>query len=378
MRLRGIVEPLQSRCDPFRPKTDNKLPKREQDDRNNERHEIIEHTEQQHSGQQLFPVELEQTHQHRGVEHTEAAGRVAGKAEQRRGDEDHRHNDEPDMGFIRDQNVHRQRAEAEIHNADDDLQQCQRAAGKGHGPASAADFARLYPDPGDIGHEAGENADCGGAVEPDRKLVDGGSCLRMIGDAETEHGGVAEPEGQTGEKADLCDIDSRQAPGGIDAIAHHAAGEDAGADIVSDRIAGESGEGSDPVRHLVAADGAQRKQVIERQGEITRGHTEPGEHDGANLGFAQRLIQVVDVETLEHVIQDVTSGRDDRDTDRDTKLVQDLLLAHVRDGPAQCLQHPNLKIRTSPLVWWFASPHHFYSAFLCGLANQNHTRIIIF
>ena len=72
----------------------------------------------------------------------------------------------------------------------------------------------------------------------------------MIGDAEPEHGRVAEPEGESGQKADFRDIDRIQSPGGIDAITHRAAGEDAGADVVSDRIAGKGRESRDAVGNM--------------------------------------------------------------------------------------------------------------------------------
>ena len=63
----------------------------------------------------------------------------------------------------------------------------------------------------------------------------------MIGDPQSEHRGIAEPERQAGQEADLCDIDRVQPPGGINPITHSAAREDAGADIVADGIAGEGG-----------------------------------------------------------------------------------------------------------------------------------------
>ena len=61
-----------------------------------ERHDIVEQAEQQQTGQQILFVVLPKRHQHRRVEHAEPAGRVAGKSEQCRGDEDDREFDEPD------------------------------------------------------------------------------------------------------------------------------------------------------------------------------------------------------------------------------------------------------------------------------------------
>ena len=87
---RQSAHALQSRAE------DN-LPKRQQDYRYDERRNIIEHAEQQHAGQQLFPVHLPQPDQHGGVEHAEPAGRMAGETQQRRRDEDHRDHDEAEI-----------------------------------------------------------------------------------------------------------------------------------------------------------------------------------------------------------------------------------------------------------------------------------------
>ena len=138
----------------------------------------------------------------------------------------------------------------------------------------------------------------------------------MIGDAESEHRGIAEPERQAGQKADLGDVDRVQPPGGIDAVAHRAAGEDAGADIVPDRIAGEGGERVDAVGNVGAADRAHREQVIEGQGEIAGGHEQRRQRDLARLGLLDGLDHLVDVDAAQHVVEHVASDPDDRDADR--------------------------------------------------------------
>src|SRR5258708_24322850 len=51
---------------------------------------VIEQPEDQKTGKQILGIILPQRDQHGRVEHTEPAGRMAGKAEQRRGDENHR------------------------------------------------------------------------------------------------------------------------------------------------------------------------------------------------------------------------------------------------------------------------------------------------
>ena len=168
----------------------------------------------------------------------------------------------------------------------------------------------------------------------------------MIGDAQSQHRGIAEPERQAGQKADLGDVDRVQPPGRIDPIAHRAAGEDAGADIVPDRIAGEGGERVDAVGNVGAADRADREQVIECQREIARGDEQRRQRDRAGLGLLDGLDDLVDIDAAEHMVKHVARDPDDRDADRNTQLVQDLLLAQKRDRPAYCFQHLDLELRS--------------------------------
>src|SRR3954468_8791186 len=54
------------------------------EERQGERQDVIEQSEDQKTGQQFFGIVLPQCDQHGGVEHAEPAGRMAGEAEQRR------------------------------------------------------------------------------------------------------------------------------------------------------------------------------------------------------------------------------------------------------------------------------------------------------
>ena len=184
------------------------------------------------------------------------------------------------------------------------------------------------------------------AVEPDRQLIDRGRGLRVIGDAEPEHRGIAEPEGQAGEEADFGDVDRVQPPGRIDPVAHRAAGEDAGADIVADRIGGEGGKRVDAVGNVGVADRAHREQVIEGQREIARRHEQRRQRDLARLGALDGVDHLIGVDAAEHVIEHVARDADDRDADQDPELMQDLLLAQKRDRPAYCFQHLDLELRS--------------------------------
>src|SRR5262249_56501451 len=94
---------------------------------------------------------------------------------------------------------------------------------------------------------------------------------RRIENAGPARGGVYEPEGQPGHEADFRDLDGAQPPGRVDAVADRATGEYARAHVVPDRIAGEGGERGRPIRYVLAADRAQRKQVIEVQRQVSPG-----------------------------------------------------------------------------------------------------------
>ena len=126
----------------------------------------------------------------------------------------------------------------------------------------------------DIDRQHHEREDGERAIEPRRQLVDGARGLRHIGDAETEHRGIAEPERQAGDEAKLGDLDGVEPPGRIDAVAHRTAGEHAGADVVADRIAGEAAERRDPVGDLRMADRAQGEQVVEGEREVAAGNAQ--------------------------------------------------------------------------------------------------------
>ena len=176
-------------------------------------------------------------------------------------------------------------------------------------------------------------------VEPDRQAIDLGGRFRMIADAKAQHRRIAEPEREAGDEADLGDVDRVQAPRRIHAIAHGAAGERAGADIVSDRIAGEAGERGDAVRHVVAADRVQREQIVEGQREVAGGDEQHRQHDRLRGLGLQRRDQLVEIELAQHVVEHVAGDRDDGQAEQQAELVEDVLLAKKRNRLADRSQH---------------------------------------
>ena len=132
--------------------------------------------------------------------------------------------------------------------------------------------------------------------------------LRRVENAEPQHGGVAEPEGQPGDETDFGDLDDGEPPAGIDPVAHRAAGEDAGADIVADRVAGEAGERRDAIGHLEAADRAQREQIVEGQRQVAGGDEQAGDDEGVPVGRFERIEEVVGID----IAQDAVEHHDER------------------------------------------------------------------
>ena len=176
-----------------------------------------------------------------------------------------------------------------------------------------------------------------GAVEPGRQLIDGARSMRLEGDAESEHRGIAQPEGQSGHEADLRDVDGAQAPGRIDPVSDRAAGKHACSDIVTHRIAGEAGKRSHPVGHVGASDRAQRKQVVERQREIARGNEQRSQRDVARVAYHQRFDHFVDVDVAQDAIERHHRDRDDGDAqDEADPVPADLLVAKMRRCVERC------------------------------------------
>jgi len=94
------------------------------------------------------------------------------------------------------------------------------------------------------------------------------------------------------------------------------------------------------------ADRADRKQIIEGEREIACRHEEGRQYDLPRLGALDGLDHLIDVDAAEHVIEDVARDPDDRDTDHNPELMQDLPLAQKRNRPAYCFQHLDLELRS--------------------------------
>ena len=169
----------------------------------------------------------------------------------------------------------------------------------------------------------------------------------MPGKPEPEHCDVAKPKRQTRDKADPGDLDGIEPPARIDAIAHRTAREDAGANVVADRIRGKAGQRGDTVRHIVAPDRAQRKQIVKRQGEIPSSDQQRGYTDIPVFHRRHRGQQLRDVYVVELAVQHHRCNSDDGDAqDKAYPVPTDLLIEEPRHR-AQPM-HSSPQINTWP------------------------------
>ena len=106
------------------------------------------------------------------------------------------------------------------------------------------------------------------------RLIQGGSCVIAVAASGTQSMPTPSTKALPSQNvspvtnAILATSNNAQAPGGIDAKPDRAAGEDRRAKIVPDRIADEARHRRDPIRHVAAADRAQREIIVERQRDV--------------------------------------------------------------------------------------------------------------
>ena len=139
----------------------------------------------------------------------------------------------------------------------------------------------------------------------------------MPGHADAEHEQIAEPEGQAREEADLGDIDRAEAVVGIDPETDRAAGENRGADIVADGVAGEARQRSDAIGDVRLANGSQREEIIEGQRAERAYHAQGGQRDAMRRDFRQRGQDNPGVDPLQRANQVGDRKNDDEKTRSD-------------------------------------------------------------
>ena len=137
----------------------------------------------------------------------------------------------------------------------------------------------------------------------------------MPGHTAAEHEQIAEPEGEAREKADLCDIDRGQAVVGIDPEPDRAAGEDRGADIMTDGVAGEARHRGDAIGDVRLANGSQCEEIIEGQRAKRPHHAQRGQRDAMRGDLRQRGQDNSGV----HPFQGANQRSDRKDNDEETR-----------------------------------------------------------
>ena len=137
----------------------------------------------------------------------------------------------------------------------------------------------------------------------------------MPGHADAEHESVAEPERQAGDEADFRDVDGVEAVIRIDPETDRAAGENRGADIVADGVAGESRQRGDAIGHLRLADGSQREKIIKRQRAERADDAQRCERDPARRYFRHRSQDHAGIDALQRAHQ----RRDGKDDDENAR-----------------------------------------------------------
>ena len=150
-------------------------------------------------------------------------------------------------------------------------------------------------------------------IDRRRQLVHRGSSFGVPGHADAEHEGVAEPEGQAGEKADLGDVDRAKRVVRINPETNRAAGEHGRTDVVADRIAREARQRGDPVGHVLLADRPQREEIIECQRTERADHAQRGKRNAMRRYFGQRRQDHAGIDALEGADQRRDREGDDQE-----------------------------------------------------------------
>src|SRR5260370_40185087 len=98
-----------------------------------------------------------------------------------------------------------------------------------------------------------------------------------------------------------------------------AAGENGGADVVADRVAGKTRQRGDAVGYMFLADRPQRKEIIKRKRAERADHAQRGERDVVRRYFGQRGQDHAGIDTAEGADQGRDRKSDDENARRDSE-----------------------------------------------------------
>ncbi len=137
---------------------------------------------------------------------------------------------------------------------------------------------------------------------------------------------AAQAEGERAEADHLGDLHGRQAPMGIQAVAHGGAGHGREAEVVRQRVGAERGEGDPAVADLVPGiDGAE--PVVEGQHAV--GQHGPGKRDDQRAGRdgGERRLDVGELEVPELPLHDVDGAHEQQDAEQRREVAEVALQA---------------------------------------------------
>ncbi|HEY4985736.1 MAG TPA: hypothetical protein VII39_03880 [Bradyrhizobium sp.] len=248
------------------------LDRAEQKKRNEHRDEVIEEAEHQQSGEHLLPVFAAEPDQDRRIEHTEACGRVAREAQQGGCNENGHQPKQPDVHFGRDQHIHGERGSRQIEKSDQDLRQDQRAGREPHKPLILSQASGMAPAPDQESHDPRKQRERQQPVDPRRQMIDHADGHRLVEQTDPERGHIAEPECESGQKADIRDAHGADAVSRIDPVTNDRRYQRNSSNPMRDWVAGETRKCRDAVGNVLAPHRVQRQPIIECDTAVRRRH----------------------------------------------------------------------------------------------------------
>ena len=149
-------------------------------------------------------------------------------------------------------------------------------------------------------------------------MIDGAGGLRREGRGASKHERIAEPERHAGDEGDLGDIDHRQSPDRVDAEPDQSAGQDGGAETVTDCRTREARERRDRVGDFGAADDAQREHIVKREGDVAGDDERARECDSLNRLRAESGHHFLEIGAAQQMVKNERRHSEDGQADRCT------------------------------------------------------------
>ena len=264
----------------------------EQERGHHERQKVVDQpVADQRRGDRARRAAIRDREQDHRLEHADAARDVADQpaqiGEPEQADEGH----EPERQAGRQQDVENRRGERPIEQRQSDLRR--RDGRSRHVQLPAGEPDRRAPGRGQ-GDVAGDgDAERQAEHHHDRlgNAEDHGDLVRLAEAGKSEDRAQAEKGRDGVEREDHADVERRQAPRGVQAVAYGTAAQPAEPQIVTERVTGEGRQGGPPVRQALAQV-LQRQRVEQGERAVTKRRGDQGERDRARGNLGQAVEQV--------------------------------------------------------------------------------------